>query len=66
MRVWMLGLLYDLGESSGLKVTAEVTFPLRASPYAMNVDKDWLACDADCEKDNKMIRRNMQNGASEY
>ena len=66
MRVWMLGLLYDSGGSFGLKVIAEVAFPLRASPYAMNVDKGWPPCDADCEKDNKMIRRNMQNGASEY
>jgi hypothetical protein len=66
MRVWTLGLLYDSGGSSRLKVTDEVAFPLQASPYAMNVDKDWPAYDADCEKDNKMIRRNMQNGASEY
>jgi hypothetical protein len=66
MRVYTLELLYDSGGSSGLKVTSEAAFPLRASPYAMNVDKDWPPCDADCEKDNKMIRRNMQNGASEY
>jgi hypothetical protein len=59
MWVWTLGLLYDSGGSSGLKVTTEVAFPLRASPYAMNVDKDWTACNADYEKDNKMIRRNM-------
>jgi hypothetical protein len=58
MRVWTLGLLNDSGGSSGLKVTAEVAFPLWASPYAMNVNKDWTTCDADYKKDNKMIRRN--------
>jgi hypothetical protein len=55
MRVWALGLLYDSDGSSGLKVTADVAFPLWASPYAMNVDKGWPPCDTDCEKDNKMI-----------
>ena len=66
MRVWVLGMLYDSGGSSGLKVASEVAFPLQASPYAMNVDKGWPSCDTDYEKYNKMIRRNMQNGASEY
>jgi hypothetical protein len=64
--VWTLVLLYDSGGSSGLKVTLEVALLLRASPYAMNVDKDCSPCNDDCEKDNKMIRRNMQNGVSEY
>jgi hypothetical protein len=49
-----------------VKVTLDVALPLRARPYAMNVEMDWPPCDADYEKDNKMIRRNMQNGASEY
>ena len=60
MREWTLGFVYDSGGSSRLKETSDVALPLWAIHHAWKSEQAWPLCDADCEKDNTMIRNQAE------
>lgn len=60
MRVWTLGFVYAWGGSSRLKETSDVALPLWAIANALKMEQGWPPCDADCEKNSKMIRNHAE------